>query len=211
MSDDTYEPENEPALGIDTEVDEPGLDEPDVDESDVFDGSPRISNADVSEPPHPVNWNLLTAHELEQEWLALNRWVDWLRHTYGLPASVVPPFWHHHPELVWELSALHLHWLCAYDAEQNGSAPHGWHRDFADTRNRLRDWVAACGTRLDRDRPTRQTTWPGEDPAPPVEDIVIADRDEEFVEWVQADVRRRQQAEDKFYAHIDTDTGEVRD
>ena len=44
-----------------------------------------------------------------------------------------------------------------------------------------------------------------------MEDIVIADRDEEFVEWVQADVRRRQQTEDEFYAHIDRDTGEVRD
>ena len=200
MTDDT--PDFDAGAGADDSV---------LDESDVFDSPPRISAADVSEPPRPVNWNLLTAHELEQERLALNRWVDWLRHTYGLPASVIPPFWHHHPELVWELSALHLHWLCAYDAEQNGSAPSGWHRDFVETRNRLRDWVAASGTRLDRDRPTRQTVWPGEDPTPPVEDIVIADRDEEFVEWVQADVRRRQQTEDEFYAHIDRDTGEVRD
>src|SRR3546814_7097678 len=58
---------------------------------------------------------------------------------------------------------LHLHWLCAYDPNQNGSAPLGWHRDFADARLRLRDWVATCGTRLDRDRPTRQATWPGEE------------------------------------------------
>lgn len=193
-------------------ADEPDLDEPDVDdEPDVFDGPPRVSAADVAEPPHPVNWNLLTTHELETEWLALNRWVDWLRHTYGLPASVVPPFWHHHPELMWELSALHLHWLCAYDPEQNGSAPNGWHRDFAETRNRLREWVAACGTRLDRDRPTRQTTWPGEDPASPVDDIVIADRDAEFVEWVQVEVRRRQDAEDEFYAYLDTDADAVLD
>lgn len=118
----------------------------------------------IPEPPHPINWNLLTSEEAEAEWLELNRWVDWLRRTYGLPASVIPPFWHHHPELVWELSALHLHWLCAYDPEQNGSAPLGWHRDFADARQRLRDWVAACSTRLDRDRPTRQTSWPGEEP-----------------------------------------------
>ena len=38
---------------------------------------------DQPEPPRPVNWNLLTAHELEQEWLALNDWVAWLRRTYG--------------------------------------------------------------------------------------------------------------------------------
>lgn len=122
---------------------------------------------------------------------------------------MIPPFWHHHPELVWELSALHLHWLCAYDPEQNGSAPLGWHRDFAEARGRLREWVAACGTRLDRDRPTRQTVWPGEDPAAPVEDIIIADRNEDFVEFMFADVQARRQAEEEFYAGLDLTTGEL--
>lgn len=82
----------------------------------------ELDAALMSEPPHPINWNLLTADEAEAEWLELNRWVNWLRTTYGLPASVVPPFWHRHSELVWELSALHLHWLAAYDPEQNASA-----------------------------------------------------------------------------------------
>src|SRR5690625_7044787 len=85
--------------------------------------------------------------------------------------------WHRHPELHWELSALHTHWLNAYDPQQNGSAPIGWHRDFADARQRLRDWVAASGTRLDRDRPTRQTIWPGEDDA---------DRSEEHTSELQS-------------------------
>ncbi|WP_447589710.1 hypothetical protein [Microbacterium lacticum] len=191
-----------PDLDADLDADEP---EP---EDDV-DGT--SDDAEVAEPPHPVNWNLLTAHEAEIEWLELNRWVHWLRHTYGLPASVIPPFWHHHPELLWELSALHLHWLCAYDPEQNGSAPHGWHRDFAEARERLREWVATAGTRLDRDRPTRQTTWPGEDPAPPVEDVVIEHREEEFVQFVLDDVARRREKEDAFYADFDPDTGEVQD
>ena len=44
--------------------------------------SPRF---DVPEPPHPVNWNLLTANDLEAELLELNRWVDWLRHTWSSP------------------------------------------------------------------------------------------------------------------------------
>lgn len=177
------------------------------DDGPLDDGA--IPNVDVPEPPHPVNWNLLTANDLEQELLELNRWVDWLRRTYGLPASVIPPYWHRHPELLWELSALHLHWLCAYDPDQNGSAPLGWHRDFADARQRLRDWVAASGTRLDRDRPTRQTTWPGEDPAGPVEDTIIAHRDQDFVQFVLDDVAARRQAEDDFYAGLDPNTGEV--
>ena len=163
----------------------------------------------IAEPPHPINWNLLSAEDAEAEWLELNRWVDWLRHTYGLPASVIPPAWHMHPELLWELSALHLHWLCAYDPDQNGSAPPGWHRDFADARQRLREWVAACGTRLDHDRPTRQTVWPGEEPGDPIEDIPITDRDAEFVEFVMADVQARREAEEAFYRDLDPDTGEV--
>ena len=84
----------------------------------------------VAEPPHPINWNLLTSQDLEEELLELNRWVNWLRMEYGLPAAVIPPIWHRHPELLWELSALHLHWLSAYDANQDGSAPFGWHRDL---------------------------------------------------------------------------------
>ncbi len=162
---------------------------------------------DLPEPPKPINWNLLSADDLEAEWLELNKWVHWLRRTYGLPASVIPPFWHHHPELVWELSALHLHWLGAYDPEQNASAPIGWHRDFADTRARLREWVAASGTRLDRDRPTRQTSWPGEDPAPPVEDLTIEDRESEFVDFMMAQVAQRRQAEDEFFRHLDDQAG----
>jgi hypothetical protein len=151
----------------------------------------------TAEPPHPVNWNLLTAEEAELEWVELNRWVNWLRRTYGLPASVVPPFWHRHPELVWELSALHLHWLCAYDPDQHGSAPFGWHRDFADARQRLHDWVATSGTRLERDRPTRQTAWPGER-TEPLEDIIIDERDDDFARFVLADVEKRRKAEFKF-------------
>ena len=172
-------------------------------EPDFDDATASAGGFEVVGPPHPVNWNLLSAQDLEAEWLELNRWVDWLRHTYGLPASVIPPMWHHHPELVWELSALHLHWLCAYDPEQNGSAPLGWHRDFADARARLRDWVATCGTRLDRDRPTRQTTWPGEAPGPAIEDRAITNRDEEFVQFVIDQVNARQKAEDEFYANLD--------
>ncbi|MFC7580070.1 hypothetical protein ACFQWG_02375 [Schaalia naturae] len=117
--------------------------------------------------------------------------------------------WHRHPELIWELSALHLSWLAAYDAEQNAAAPLGWHRDFADTRQRLREWVATSGTRLDRDRPTRQTSWPGEEAAAPVDEKAIGDRDEDFVRFVIDEVNKRKRAEDNFYAGVNPETGEV--
>lgn len=154
------------------------------------------------EPPQPINWNLLTADDAQTEWLELNRWVHWLRRTYGLPTSVIPPLWHRHPELVWELSALHLHWLCAYDPQALGTAPLVWHREFSEARLRLRDWVTGCGTRTDFDRPTPQSTWPGEPAEHTAGPIEIINRDEDFVRFVADDVARRRRSEDAFYAQV---------
>lgn len=163
---------------------------------------------ELDQPPAPINWNLLTAEQAEDAWLELNQSVNWLRTTYGLPASVVPPLWHRHPELVWELSALHIHWLCAFDPEQNGSAPIGWQglRRHSSKAARL---GRSARNPTGPDRPTRQTVWPGEDPAEPVEEKPITNRDEDFVAHVIADVNRRRQAEQDFYAHLDPETGEI--
>ncbi|MFI8595209.1 hypothetical protein ACIGCK_12390 [Microbacterium sp. NPDC078428] len=146
-------------------------------------------------PPSPVNWNLITAHQAEEEWMLLNGWVNWLRATYGLPAATIPPMWHRHWELIWELSALHTHWLTCYHPTRDGSAPLLWHADFAAACARLRNWVTINGSKLDRDRPTRQTTWPGEDPVDDGDEEMIVDRDEDFVNFVVDDVQQRAAAE----------------
>lgn len=204
-TDDDVQPDLDTDIDLDAELADATADD-DADGQALGDGYEE----DAPAPPGPVNWYLLSSEALETEWYELNRWVERLRRAYGLPASVIPPMWHRHDELVWELSALHVHWLCAYHPEQDGSAPFGWHRDFADARNRLRDWVSASGTRLDRDRPTRQTTWPGEEPADPVEDVFVADRDQDFVEYVAVHVAERRAAEDAFFAGADPETGEIR-
>jgi hypothetical protein len=139
----------------------------------------------------PINWLTLTAEEAEAEYLDLNKWVNWLRHAYGLPSTIIPPLWHRHDELIWELSALHTHWLNSYEPTASPSAPSAWHRDFADTRNRLREWVSTCGTRLDRDRPTRHTAWPGEPVGEPEPESIIANRDQDFVAFILEDATRR--------------------
>jgi hypothetical protein len=110
---------------------------------------------------------------------------------------VVPPYWHRHDELVWELSALHTHWLNAYDPDSSPSAPLAWHRDFVDARSRLREWVSTCGTKLDRDRPTRLTAWPGEQPVASGSEVVIEDRDADFTAFVLDDVAARRRIEDR--------------
>ena len=86
-----------------------------------------------------------------------------------------------------------------------GECTIGWHRDFADTRQWLHDWVAVCGTRLDSNRPTRQAAWPGEGPTPTVEESAITNRDEDFVQFVRDDIVRRRAAEDAFYAQLAVD------
>ncbi|WP_232211497.1 hypothetical protein [Nocardioides sp. CF8] len=149
----------------------------------------------LERPPESINWNLLGSEDADREWHDLDAWVTWLKVTFGLPPSIVPPYWHRHDELVWELSALHTHWLSCYHETASPSAPIAWMRDFADARNRLRDWVAICGTRLDRDRPTRQTLWPGEKGVELGGEISIADRRRDFEEVVRADVLRRKAAE----------------
>jgi hypothetical protein len=177
---------------------------PDYDGSDLSEyGDPgQFGTADFDDdrPLRPINWNLLSADEALVEWLDLNGWVTWLRLSYGLPPTVVPPYWHRHDELVWELSALHTHWLNAYDTEGTPSGPIGWHRDFAEARNRLREWVSTAGCRLDRDRPTRQTTWPGETPIETSPEVVIVDRNADFYQFVADDVAARRRIEDQVRA-----------
>ncbi len=143
----------------------------------------------------PVNWNRLGPDEARQAWTDLNAWVTWLRKAFGLPPTLIPPLWHRHDELVWELSALHTHWLACYGVDASPSAPIAWMRDFADARHRLRDWVAACGTRLDRDRPTRTTVWPGEPPEAIASDQAITDREADFARFVEDDAASRHRSD----------------
>jgi hypothetical protein len=147
------------------------------------------------ELPAPVNWNLLTAEEADFHWHDLDEWVKWLTTSHGLPPTIVPPFYYLHDELVWELSALHTHWLSCYHQTASPSAPLAWRRDFEDAKRRLRDWVAISGTRLDRDRPTRITTWPGQTAIVQTGEVEISDRDTHFEEFVRADVLRRRRIE----------------
>lgn len=155
--------------------------------------APMVSSRD--EPPGPINWNLLDADQAAVEWRDLDAFVQWLKTTFGLSPAIVPPYWHRHDELIWELSALHTHFLACYEETSSPSAPITWMRDFADTRHRLREWVAICGTRLDRDRPTRQTTWPGEPAEPAGREVEIRNRAADFDEVVRDDVLRRARLE----------------
>jgi hypothetical protein len=138
-----------------------------------------------------VNWATLSADRAKDEWASLDAFVDQLRADYGLPPTIIPPLWHRHWELVWELSALHTYWRHAYAPDAGGTQPLMFHRFFAEARNRLREWVATCGSKLDTDRPTRLTAWPGEPARLPEGEHPILDRRADFNAWVAQDVARR--------------------
>lgn len=162
--------------------------------------------AQLGAVPRTINWLALTPEDLEQELLDLNEWVDWLRHAYGLPPQIIPPMWHRHWELIWELSALRQHWLTCYDQQAKGNMGIVWHNDFAIARERLRDWVTISGTRLDRDRPTRITEWPGgeaQDWTPPdTTEHPVTDRSQDFTAFLLQAVRARQEEQDAAMSRI---------
>lgn len=142
-------------------------------------------------PPQAVDWTTLEVGEAEAEFRHLDDWVTWLKTTFGLPPAVVPPMWHRHDELIWELSALHTAFLDSYGEMASASAPLRWMREFADARIRLREWTTVNGTRLDRDRATRITTWPGEPPTTPPSEVDITDRWADFEDFVHEDSLQR--------------------
>jgi hypothetical protein len=164
---------------------------------------------ELGKAPRAINWRTLTPEDLETELLELNEWVDWLRHTYGLPAQIIPPMWHRHPELLWELSALKQHWLLCYDRQAKGNQAITWHNDFAIARERLRDWVTISGTRLDRDRPTRITGWSGGEAEdwiePDTTEQSVTARTANFVAFVGEQVAERQAEQVEFITRLRTE------
>lgn len=166
---------------------------------------------DAGVPLQPMNLRSLTSTEAEIYWRVLDDWVSWLRGEYGLGVTHVPPAWHRHAALRWELSALHTAWLASYHPEASALAPAAWHRELAESLRRLHDWVAQSGTTLTQDRPTSMTLWPGEpgfgaaetwqnaaEPAP------ITDRAADFEAWLADDLTARRAVEARVRAALPT-------
>ena len=162
----------------------------------------------VELPAQTVNWCTLGPEEAELEWALLDAWVYWLRDRFGLTPQEVPPAWHRHDPLVWELSALRTAWLASHAADASPMAPLAWLRDFRDARDRLREWVQDLGTELKQDRPTRAVTWPGEPTITSPGWETIADRAADFSVHVADDVAAREQALDEARATVAAERAE---
>lgn len=104
------------------------------------------------------------------------------------------------------LSALRQHWLTCYDQQAKGNMGVVFHNDFAAARERLRDWVSISGTRLDRDRATRITPWPGGEEEgwtpPDVTEHQVAGRTDDFLAFVDEQVAARRAEQDRVMQEI---------
>lgn len=105
------------------------------------------------EPPIVFAWAAQTPDDTELLLEELDLWVAWLVDRYRLDHRVVPDCWAHHPELIEELSALHLAWQDSFATTSRADAPLQWHEHFTAARERLNDWVARTGCRPDSHRP----------------------------------------------------------
>ena len=114
---------------------------------------PQLALTQPNTLPVPIVWSAITPTEQEHFLEALDLWVDWLTDRYRLDHRTVPQCWHEHPELLEELSALHLAWQGAYATAAAPDAALHWHEHFAAAVSRLNDWVARTGCRPSAHRP----------------------------------------------------------
>lgn len=98
-------------------------------------------------------WSALGPLGADMLWQRLASWVGWLRGRYPL-AEQLPGCWWRHPELVEEITALHLAWRAAYsDPAASLTAPIDWHQHHLPAfLNRVRGWGVHC-TDTHRERP----------------------------------------------------------
>lgn len=97
--------------------------------------------------PVPIVWSAHTPADQALFLEELDLWVDWLTDRYRLDHRTVPNCWREHPELLEELSALHLAWQGAFATSAAPDEALRWHEHFAAAGLRLNDWVARTGCR----------------------------------------------------------------
>ena len=117
---------------------------------------PRCSPAATG----PVEWRGVSADDAPAAWAALRDWVDWFRQEFAFDHRLVPPCWYQHRAMVSVLSALHGHWICAYDSLNAASGASEWHRALVQLEPRLREWAARTGCTVGAHRPDVIVNYP---------------------------------------------------
>ena len=120
-------------------------------------------------------WSALGPHGADTLWQRLASWVGWLRGRYPL-AEQLPGCWWRHPEIVEEITALHLAWRAAYsDPAASLTAPIDWHQHHLPAfLARIRAWGVHC-TDTHRERPESLYAEAGVDDSAAFADFTAAD------------------------------------
>ena len=134
--------------------------------------------ADFDEFEGPIYWSTQDPEQAEFDWPSLAEWVNRLRARFPHLTARIPDCWYRHNDLVEALLALRDHERVSYAATAPASAAVEWHRAFRDMEARWDTWIKrfAC-------------TVPGKG-HPPL-DAEIWEPDEEFAEFVKADLAGR--------------------
>ncbi|WP_420119923.1 hypothetical protein [Nakamurella sp.] len=114
--------------------------------SPVFD--PATFGGQASSPPVPmvVCWDDLPADAYSHALADLGDWIGWLRGTYRIPATVIPPCWFTHPALREDIGHLWTGWLLTRHPDAGvGMIGLDWDQRREAAVNRLREATAITG------------------------------------------------------------------
>jgi len=114
-----------------------------------------------STPPIPmvVRWDDLDPTTYTHELSELADWISWLRTTYRIPATVLPPCWFTHPGIREDIGHLWTGWLLTRHPDAGvGMIGLDWDQRRDAVVNRLREATAITGCTATRHQPEPEPT-----------------------------------------------------
>ena len=127
---------------------------------------PAVFGGDPQTPPVPmvICWDELDPAGYARTLRDLADWIDWLRRTYRVPATVIPPCWFTHPGIREDLGHLWTGWLLTRHPDAGvGMTGLDWDARREQAIARLREATAITGctsTRHHDEPPIRDTDLP---------------------------------------------------
>jgi len=109
---------------------------------------PMMFGGQPSTPPVPmvVCWDDLSPDQYTHQLADLADWIGWLRVTYRVPASVIPPCWFTHPGIREDVGHLWTGWLLTRHADAGvGMIGLDWDQRRESAISRLREATAITG------------------------------------------------------------------
>ncbi len=147
---------------------------------------PAVFGGQPSTPPVPmvVCWDDLPPDEYTHQLAELADWIGWLRSTYRIPSTVLPPCWFTHPGLREDIGHLWTGWLLTRHPDAGvGMIGLDWDQRREAAIGRLREATAITGCTATRHQAEPE---PGAAISPSVEQLWQDHLDSQTLERVRA-------------------------